>query len=606
MFDDLPLPSSSSGEDLETLSRNRFRVRFRPERFEVRQEDERDKGIDLTVELKLDGKYTNFRFAVQLKSSRSVSKNTDDSVSHAIAVTNIGYLSNGALSAYYFLYDLQSDIFYYEELGEVTSKLGENYSGKTLPDQFTVRFTKVVDEVAINAIFESVLNYGRQLKQLRAHFHNTSRDGSASAIIIDNDRQMYSVADNMALIENYGYVLLTDGDFNRIIALEQRCYPRGATTARFDLVCGLAYFHRGKEVYRALELMLKAQKRAHELEPEMSAYLSFAILQAKHQIESLSGEQFDRETALLFEGDEIGAFLEIEKGWRVFKKRIDHASLAIGDLREAMASAIAKDQDDFRARILAYCRIAEAEFCVFNDDLSYNLYNATLIGSKDRFELIVREWKSLNAGVEKRLNDLMAYAVRGRDQQTVANLARVRILHDYIAVYLFTFYENWNFRSLSVSMVLRPDHKALLEQHSGFLYVSAQFFLGHGQSENLIHCLMLKYQLASLLGDEAETAALVSAIRSAIDEFDLPHMGRTFDMLLTQGTGHEQFIAEATLRMTNVYEMAKAEGSDQLMFNPKARKTWDDVPIISSIKKPFDFEFPEIKAPWLDHPKKSE
>lgn len=68
----LPLPASSSAETLETVSRTKLCLLFDPALFEIRPELQRDKGIDLIVELKQDGCYTNFRFVIQLKATASV------------------------------------------------------------------------------------------------------------------------------------------------------------------------------------------------------------------------------------------------------------------------------------------------------------------------------------------------------------------------------------------------------------------------------------------------------------------------------------------------------------------------------------------------------
>ena len=53
------LPVSSPLEDMETISRSKLSLLFDPSLFEIRQELQRDKGIDLIVELKQDKSYTN-------------------------------------------------------------------------------------------------------------------------------------------------------------------------------------------------------------------------------------------------------------------------------------------------------------------------------------------------------------------------------------------------------------------------------------------------------------------------------------------------------------------------------------------------------------------
>lgn len=90
----IPLPVVNPAENLETISRNRLSLLFDPALFEVRQELQRDKGIDLIVELKQDNTYTNFRFVIQLKSTTSAKVNKDQAISYPVDVTNINYLLN--------------------------------------------------------------------------------------------------------------------------------------------------------------------------------------------------------------------------------------------------------------------------------------------------------------------------------------------------------------------------------------------------------------------------------------------------------------------------------------------------------------------------------
>src|SRR5882757_1165887 len=132
------LPATNQNEDLETISRSKLSLLFDVTFFEVRPETIRDKGIDLIVELKQDNCYTNFQFAIQLKSTNSTPPNKDGSFSYPIAVSNINYLSNFGKPAYYILHDYKSDRFYIKHIAEVQHFLNQKYARKKLPKTFTV------------------------------------------------------------------------------------------------------------------------------------------------------------------------------------------------------------------------------------------------------------------------------------------------------------------------------------------------------------------------------------------------------------------------------------------------------------------------------------
>ncbi|UPT69939.1 MAG: DUF4365 domain-containing protein [Flavobacterium sp. JAD_PAG50586_2] len=118
-YDDMNLPKVNQNESLETISSNFFRPLLDVNRFEIRSETVRDKGIDFHVELKKeqsngDSVYTNFRFAVQLKATESIEANTDGSFSIQIDSSNINYLLNNGMPSFYVFYHKPTQAFYYE------------------------------------------------------------------------------------------------------------------------------------------------------------------------------------------------------------------------------------------------------------------------------------------------------------------------------------------------------------------------------------------------------------------------------------------------------------------------------------------------------------
>jgi hypothetical protein len=98
-LDNMKLPKSSEQEELEQLSKDKLRPLFEHKLFEVREETYRDKGIDLLIELKYKGSYTNFRFLVQLKATETKKPNVDGSYSWQIDTSNIQYLLNSGQPA---------------------------------------------------------------------------------------------------------------------------------------------------------------------------------------------------------------------------------------------------------------------------------------------------------------------------------------------------------------------------------------------------------------------------------------------------------------------------------------------------------------------------
>jgi hypothetical protein len=147
-FNKQSLPKSDASANLETLSRNKFREMFSAHDFEIRDELQHDKGVDLSLEIKSNANNTNIRFPVQLKATQSIEKNTDGSISFAIKVSNLNYLLNDGLPAFYVLYHQPENVFYYERAQEVEKLLREKYPDNDYPDTFTFRFNKLLDTLS--------------------------------------------------------------------------------------------------------------------------------------------------------------------------------------------------------------------------------------------------------------------------------------------------------------------------------------------------------------------------------------------------------------------------------------------------------------------------
>ncbi|MDQ0640202.1 hypothetical protein QF042_003767 [Pedobacter sp. W3I1] len=159
-FNNQSLPKSDVNANLETLSRSKFRDMFSAHDFEIRDEFQHDKGVDLSLEIKSNANNTNIRFPIQLKATQSIEKNNDGSISFAIKVSNLNYLLNDGLPAFYMLYHQTENVFYYERAQEVEKQLREKYPDKDYPDTLTFRFNKPLDNIVIVKIHEEMLSLG--------------------------------------------------------------------------------------------------------------------------------------------------------------------------------------------------------------------------------------------------------------------------------------------------------------------------------------------------------------------------------------------------------------------------------------------------------------
>ena len=156
-LDSMKLPKRSIQEELEQLSRDKLRPLFSQELFLIREETVRDKGIDLSIELKYKNVHTNFRFIVQLKATQSKEANTDGSYSFQIDTSNIQYLLNGGLPAYYITYVKQNDCFYFENLQDFVNRICQNEKPWNQQDTHTPLIPFVSYTYFHNLDFKSII-----------------------------------------------------------------------------------------------------------------------------------------------------------------------------------------------------------------------------------------------------------------------------------------------------------------------------------------------------------------------------------------------------------------------------------------------------------------
>jgi len=239
ILDEMDLPLANSNEELETISKNFFRPLLDVTKFEIRSEDFRDKGIDLHIEIKRGKKYINFRFVVQLKATDSKKANKDGSISLQIYTSNINYLLNNAMPAYYILYSKVTNTFYFENLNAFVKKIAEENPDWHNQESHILRFTNVLTEDSILQIYKDTIQKGifhRKVNE-KLIFKSASLFPT-DKLIIDSDLNVSGDNEIRNLIENIGFVLINEGKWKEVIFVHKNGSGNIATTSKYNLVLG--------------------------------------------------------------------------------------------------------------------------------------------------------------------------------------------------------------------------------------------------------------------------------------------------------------------------------------------------------------------------------
>jgi len=590
-----PLPISNSNEDLETISRNKLALLFDPALFELRHEEKRDKGIDLFVEIKQNGAYTNFRFAIQLKSTSSTKPNKDNSVSYPVEVSNINYLLNYGMPAYYILYEHTSERFYIENVNQVNQSLFKKHNASNFPKNFNIRFSKLFTPELIHEIYNHTLDSGVLLRKLNSHLRLSSSN-SIKGITIDDDNDVYSVEQNIAFINHFGFKLLDDAEFKRIVEIEQRTHPRTHASATFNLVCGVAYYHQAN-LFKAVDLLKMAQKESAGFDTDTQSLLNYILLDAKYSLGMIEKKDFKEQLSQLMDSKDTGSFLKIEKAYNTFSKNgmkdIERMKL----FYKAIEQILSEDSFDDKTRAMAYGRTLEAESIILINDLCENMIILICMGVPDLLKTnTFKKWLALEESYLKRFNSLVEFATNQENYLVVGILTSIRVDWAYKRTYLKHALENLNRKTLTIDGSLNKENRNYLLKCSSTMDRISKTYEILGDKEKMISCLTLKYEILHFAGYLTDAGIVSEEIARIIQDNDFNALRKRYNELINTGTSYEKFVSTLTTRLGQIYTVADNSGIERSV-NKKPSKS-----IIEMIEKNrewsiesfLEFSFPNI------------
>jgi len=587
------LPASSSNEDLETISRNKFSNLFDPALFELRPENLRDKGIDLTIEIKKDNQYTNFRFAVQIKSTAKIGRG--HVLSYAVEVSNINYLLNFGMPSHYVLFHSHSNTFYIEPVNEVYKNLIKKYKGK-LPKTFKIRFSKLLDAESISEIYKQTYENGIFLRKLKPHLASANSGGGPTrGLVVDEDNEVYSVEQNIAFICEFGLKMLNTGEFDQIIEIEQRTYsPLTIAPPGYFFVCGMAYLQRAN-LFKAIEFLKLAQEGAEQFEPDIGAMLIYSLAHAKHLLGMTNEDDFKDEISKVMDSQGIGSFLQIEKAYKTFLNNKKGDSGRIQTLYKTMRSIVSKANNDQYVLLMTYSNIMEAEQTVLVNDLTRNFLvlcgRVSDLSSTNTYS----EWLALEEKYSLRLNLLIKFAFKQQHYLAFSNLLSKKTDWTYSKIFIKYFFKNWNPEKGEVEGILSEIEFDQLQETISELdkLIESYEFLKH--KENCVTTLFRKYEILHFCGKLAESEALAKEITTIIEKNEFNGLKLRLYELRNGGTSHEKYMQSVSLQLKKIYEVAAKCGIEpEYLFGKISTQSLEliEKDIEWSISDFFEFDLP--------------
>jgi len=564
-FEDADLPKVNPNENLETISGNLLRSLFPVEKFEIRAETDRDKGIDFHIELKKqlasgDWSYTNYRSAIQLKATNTIKASANGSFGMQIFSSNISYLLNNGMPAYYVFYHHPTQSFYYENVKNFVLHLHSKNPQWHKKEKHTIYFTKTLDQQAVQSIYEETYTNGDILKRINQRLKFPNAEQSSQRLLIDADNEVYSVSENIEFIDQFGADLVNRNYFNTVIEIEKRSWPRNSATPRFYLFCGIAYFQRGN-LYKALDFLNDAKKHSKEFDSQGQAIIAHTILSARYLLDMITKEEYDLEMKKINSLEQAGSFFQIEKAFEELSSNGTKPALAIIKFYDSMTKIIENEKSGV-IRVVAYNKIVDAESVILFHDLVMNF--TYFIGRvKEPFQSrAYLEWQEQEKKFLQRLNGIAEYADKCGHHVGVGNLTLTSIKWNYEKAFHTHYLACWKGRTFDLLKPVNEKMMQMLEKHCGSLDQLAQIYEATEYLENMISCMVLKFEILHFSRNYQAAQQMKEKILEIINSYGFEGLKKEYEPIFRNGTAHEKFIEKYTLHMNRIQDFSTKNGID--------------------------------------------
>jgi hypothetical protein len=551
ILDEMNLPYSSSNEDLETISENYFKPLFDVEKFEIRDIPRRDKGIDLSVELKRllpDGKsvYLNFNFAIQLKATDSKTTNQDGSISLSLENSNINYLLNNGMPAFYVLYFVPTKTFYYESINDFARTLFEKDIDWNSQQNHTLRFRKKLDDEGIEGMYKATLDRGLLNRRLNEQVTRQSMpEQNSNKLVLDSNLKVSDDAEIREAVETIGLFLINEARWSEILEAHKSASGSVASSGMYNLILGIANYYSGN-YSEALSFLKVANSLKDELAPDFNNHLSFFRSTVRYSMGLISNADYTDQIAELEDADNVGLYVKLEQAKnQLVDSWKDDPENRYQEFFDQVQGIIEHPKANSGLKFTA--RNELLLFRGFKKNMEY-VQGVAMINALEneigpsinmRMEAIQ---KSLEANKDwlKYKNDLRDEALSSKNWFAFF----CAVLNEVIVAFEFEFFTDMVRVEQSLpgyEMVDDPDKEPIFRRLLDMVNKAHEYFDEIGHIGNKITALITKYEILQYLEKTEQSNILLGEVEDLIEIYELTQEKQKVEYLKENGTTHEQF-----------------------------------------------------------------
>lgn len=547
-LDSMDLPKTNYFEELETLSEQNFQPLFPPSKFEFCTRDRRDKGLDITYEIKRADKHTGFRFVVQLKATESIEPNkTDGSFSVQLDTSNINYLLNNNCPAFYVLYVVNTKTFYYESITDFLKNLIQKESEWNKQGSHVLKFSKKLVPDSITEIYEAAQKNGLLQRNLKDSATQISASiNKYDRISIDSDLNITDDAEIRKKIEILGFELINEGKWREILFVHKKASGNVAASALYNLILGIANYYGGSR-WDAISFLKTASKLKLELDEEMQMQLQYFDTVVKYSIGLIDDEEYNNKMLNLENSETVGLYIKIEKAKLNYIESLNsnNKEEKYDNFVKSIEEIINHPKANDGIILTAKCELILFQGYKNNENYVNGIANLNAIEEilKPDIQLRIesaRKFIDINTAWYQNVEKVIDEAIKSKN-----NFAIYTAITNEVKV----FYQ-FNVYTSNISIVKEiPDYPTpekldktpIFEKMLKRIGLAANYFSLIGHTENTIAASSTMFEILHYINDTVNANRIMIELENLIDTYDLKGHKSRLELLKNGGTTHEVF-----------------------------------------------------------------
>lgn len=144
----------------------------------------------------------------------------------------------------------------------------------------------------------------------------------------------------------------------------------------------------------------------------------------------------------------------------------------------------------------------------------------------------------------------------------VGNLTLTSVKWQYEKAFHTHYLACWNRRNFDLLEPVNEKMVEMLAKQCGSLDELAQVYGGNEYIENMISCMVLKFQIQHFSRDYQAASQTKEKILEDINSYGFQGLKKQYDPIFNNGTVHEKFVEQYILHINRIQDFASANGID--------------------------------------------